>query len=227
MKRLLLISALLSTVLISCQKDPDTITVISKQGGDVTLKVLDESGTPFKGAIVSLANSYSGGGILYYDSTKADGNCAIGKLLEGNYRYQVSAKRGKITYGETGYFQVIGGEAKTIESNPFANVTKVGFRIMDYFNDEPIENVNVALIPYQIYSGSGLTFQEMIEDAYFIGSTDGEGWVRFSNVPYLASTGTYSIIIYYNENNYTFPVYNNYFNLSHDSPNNFTVEVTF
>lgn len=194
---------------ISCQKDsetfPENFTVTMNESGTLSIKIIDSDGGPVEGAILSVLSSIPESEEIYYDTTDASGTCNIGKVLQGQYRYYVSTEKNGMTYGEREYFQVIAGDAKYIEVNPFLNVGDISVEIVDYYGDS-IPNVNVALIPHPSYYGTSYTFQSLIDESYFVRTTDSHGWVNFKNVPAGDPyTIEYSVMAFYSSNDYDYP----------------------
>lgn len=209
------VSFLCTLCLFSCKKDSDR--------GIVSVRVTDNNQNGFKGASVSIYSSVPAGQRIYFDSTDNRGICVVGKVLQGQYEYHISAKSDNKIYRLRGYFQVIDGEDKIINANPFSNAGNVKIRIMNaYMESESIANVNVALIPSLPYSSEGYSFQELIEKAYAIGKTDSEGRVEFQNMP---ADIDYNALVYFDSSTYDFPTYNNYMYITKDSNQSFTIMV--
>jgi|SRR5690554_499351 len=225
MRKITFLLVAFSLLLASCEKDSDNLTVLLNQSGTLSIKVVDSSQNGFKGAKVSISSSIPDGERIYYDSTDINGICDIGKVLQGQYEYYVYAEKDNKIYSYSEYFQVIAGDDKTIETNPFLNVGDARVRVVN-INSEPITNINVALIPHPNYSNVDYYFQDLIDEAYAIGKTDSEGWVEFQNLPAGSKYSMeYSVIAYYDSENYDYPTYNNYFYITRDSNSNFTIEV--
>jgi len=199
-----------STVLLclffaSCKKDADNLTVLLNQSGTLSVKVTDNN-KGFPGAKVRI---YSANSELYSGSTDANGICNIGKILQGQYECYVSAKNDKKLYESIQYFQVIAGDDKTLVVNPFLNVGDIKLTIVQgyYYDDSPVPDVNVALIPHPHYANVEYNFQDLIEEAYAIGKTNSEGVVELFNLP-AAGDGynfNYSVLVYYNSDKYDYP----------------------
>jgi len=226
-KRILTFSLSISAVLFcfllaSCEKDPDNLTVLLNQSGTVSLKVTDGNQNGFQGAKVSIYSSIPKGERIYYGSTDANGICTIGKVLQGQYGYYISAEKNNKIYQLDEYFQVIAGEDKIIEVNPFLNIGDAKIRIVKGYQEEPIADISVALIPHPRYSGVSYYFQELIEEAYAIGKTNSEGWVEFQDIPVGIS---YSVLSYFNSSTYYYPAVNNYVYITKDWKQNYTIRV--
>ena len=233
-KKILRISLSISAVLfcfllVSCEKDPDNLTVLLNQSGTVSLKVTDDNQNGFSGAKISIYSSIPERERIFYGSTDVNGICTIGKVLQGQYMYYISAENNKKTYQSSEYFQVIAGEDKIIEVNPFLNIGDARIRIVKGYANEPIADVNVALIPHPNYSNETYYFQELLEEAYAIGKTNSEGWVEFQNLP--AGAGgysfEYSVLVYFDSSTYDYPVSNNYVYITRDVKRDFTIRVNF
>ena len=209
-------------LLTSCEKEPENLTVLLNQSGTLSIKVTDDNKNGFKGAKVSIYSSVPSGERIYYGSTDANGICAIGKVLQGQYSYYIHAENNNKIYGANDYFQVIAGEDKIVKINPFLNIGDAKVKIVNA-HSESIGNVNVALIPHPRYSGVDYYFQELIEEAYAIGKTDSEGWVEFQNMP--AGTVDYSVLAYFDGTTYDYPISNNYMYIRKDFKQNFTIKV--
>lgn len=225
MKKPFLIIALFAFIFSSCEKDPDTITLITNQGGNVTIKVLNDDNTPFAHAKVAVASTIGDGSVLYYDSTNNEGICNIGKLLEGQYEYMIAAYKGKVYFEKEGAFQVISGDSKTVEINPFTNVTKVSVKIVDYYYETPLADISVALIPHAPYYNNSYSFESLINEAYYTGVTNTDGWITFNKVPYHSVSGEYSVMVFTDSNNWDYPSSGNTFYLSSSQLNSYTVRV--
>lgn len=226
MKKIFVAIAMIAFVFTACKKEPDTFTLVTNQGGNVSLKVLNEDNTPFAHAKILVSSTINEGTVIYYDSTNNEGICNVGKLLEGEYEYQVSAFKGNIYFEKTGAFQVISGDSKLVQVNPFTNVTNVSFKIVDYYSEDPISSLNVALIPHAPYYNTTYSFENLVNEAYYIGITDANGWVTFSKVPYYSIPGEYSVMVFEESNNWEYPSSGNTFYLSSYSTNQFTVRVS-
>lgn len=212
-------------LLASCENDPDNLTVLLNQSGTVSILVTDSDQNGFMGAKVSIYSSIPEGERIYYDSTDVNGMCYVGKVLQGQYGYNIIAEKDNKTYSLSEHFQVIAGDDKEIEVNPFLNVGDASVKIVNSIS-EPIADINVALIPHAHYSNIDYYFQELIDEAYAIGITDDEGWVEFQDMP--AGPGynfEYSILAYFDSDNYDYPIYNNYVYISRDTKRRFTIEV--
>lgn len=213
----------LTFLFASCEKDSDNLTVLLNQSGTLSIKVVDNSQSGFKGSKVSIYSSIPDGERIYNDSTDINGICDIGKVLQGQYEYYVSAVKDNITYSCSEYFQVIAGDDKTIETNPFLNVGDARVKIVN-INSEPIAEINVALIPHPNYSNVDYYLSDLIDEAYAIGKTDSEGWVEFQDLPAGSRYGgEYSVVVYYNSENFDYPTGNNYVYITRDSNSNFTL----
>ncbi len=225
MKKLSLILLLATSLFISCEKDPDNITVVLNGSGSLSIKVIDEQNNAFNGAKVNVYSSIPEGERIFYDSTDASGVCNVGKVIQGQYLYYVSAEKDNRIYNIAEYFQVIAGESKTIEVNPFLNVGKLSIRIIDYFSN-PVELVNVALIPHSNYSNVTYYFDDLLEEAYFNARTNADGWVTFDKVPAGAMySSEYSVLVYFSSSEYAYPYSNNGFYVYRDTERKYTVQV--
>ena len=69
--------------------------------------------------------------------------------------------------------------------------------------DEPIEDIHVALIPHYYYFD--YSYEQMQEEAWFQGTTGSSGAVTFEKVPEnIEYYNEYSVFIYYDEENYEY-----------------------
>jgi len=216
------ISFLCAIALFSCKKDSDNVTVLLNQSGTVTVKVTDDNQNGFKGAKVSIYSSIPEGERIYFDSTDSKGICTVGKVLQSQYGYYISAEKNNKTYQLSGFFQVIAGDDKIIEVNPFLNVGNARVKIVRGYSNEAITNVNVALIPHSRYSGVNYVFQELIAEAYAIGKTNSEGVVEFQSMP---ADVEYSVLVYSDSNTYDYPTYDNFVYVTRDFKRNVTIRV--
>ena len=117
---------LLAVLMFSCKKEDDQIndnfTVILNQSGNLSIKVIESNGNAAGDAPVRVYSSVPEG-LIYSDTTDAQGICNIGKLLQGHYSYRVSSTINNKLYTESQNFQIIAGDSKTIIVNPFLNIT--------------------------------------------------------------------------------------------------------
>lgn len=135
--------------LASCSKYPDNLTIYLDESGTLTIQVVDNGQNGVNAAAVHIYSPQ--GDRIFNDSTNTNGVCEIGKLLQGQYRYIVYAENDNRTYSSGEYFQVIAGDHKKIETNPFLNVGDVRVRVVNQSLD-PLADVNVALIPHPNYT---------------------------------------------------------------------------
>lgn len=214
MKKLFLFLGML-LMMVSCDKDncdcdPSTPTV-SLTSANVSIKIIDNQQQSFEGGNVRLYSSIPSDEMIYNGLTDASGLCNIGKVIEGQYNYWVSAQQENRIYMNSEFFQVIAGNDKVIEVNPFSNVGSVAVRVLG-LQSEPISNINVALIPHPNYSNEEYYFDDLLSEAYFIGLTNQEGIAEFSDVPAGGRYSmVYSIMCFYNMDQWTYPVVNNSF----------------
>lgn len=177
----------------SCEKSED-ITVTFNNAGSLTVNVLDGNNQPCNDAIFIV---YSNNEIIYIDSTTTTGLYNVGKLLYGEYQYYVSAKTENRVYYDSRVFQIVAGEDKVINVNPFANTTKVKINVIDSWGN-PLSDVNVGLIS-GTYTNT-LLYNDLVNSCYFIQATDENGSVLIDNVPVGSlSPRAYSILVYRNE----------------------------
>lgn len=210
----------LTILLASCEEEPDNLTVLLDQSGTLSIKVIDNDQSGFKGANVRIFSSIPGGEIIFNDSTGANGICDAGKVLQGQYGYIVSAVKENKTYSYGEYFQVIAGDDKTIETNPFLNIGDASVKIID-INSDPITNTKVALIPHPCFSNVEYIFSELKDEAYAIGETNAEGIVEFLDMPVGLD---YSVLAYNSSETYSYPNINNSVYISRGIKRNFTIQ---
>jgi hypothetical protein len=219
-------SSIISLVLIallfaSCEKNPDNITVTLNQSGTLKVKVTDDSHNGVSKAKLSIYYRINDGfDRIFYDSTDASGILDVGKLLEGSYEYYLWVKKDNRIYNSHEYFQVIAGNEKTIEVNPFLNIGNVTVSIVNV-NNEPITDVNVALIPHPKYSNVYYTFESLLKEAYFTGAVNSKGSVRIEKIP---TEWEYSVLIYRSSTEYEYPNYNNYVYAIREEERSFTIQ---
>jgi len=206
MRNSFLLTVLIALLFVSCEKNPDNITVTLNQSGTLKVKVTDDSHNAVSKAYLSIFSRINDGYTrIYNDSTDASGNLDVGKLLEGTYEYYVWVKKTNRVYSSHEYFQVIAGDKKLIEVNPFLNVGNVTVSIVN-INNVPLTGVNVALIPHPRFSNVNYTYENLMAEAYFTGAVDSKGLIRIEKIP----TGQeYSILIYRTSNDFEYPNYNN------------------
>jgi hypothetical protein len=216
---------ILFLLVISCEKNPDNLTVLLNQSANLSLKVIDLDQIGFKEAKVNIYSSVPASERIYYGLTDMNGICNIGKILQGQYEFYVIAEKDNKKYSLNEYFQVIAGEVKTIEVNPFLNIGGAKIKIVD-INSKPIADVNVAIIPHPRFSDKEYIFQDLINEAYAINKTDSEGWVEFQDLPAGAKFSyEYSVMVYFDSENYYYPVYNNSISISRDTKDNFKIVI--
>ena len=165
--------------LASCDKE--TTYTINKSGS-LTIKVVDSDGNGVDNAKIDLRLS---GETLFYDSTDVSGVYKSEEMLEGIYRCYVSVTRNGLVYNSNQYVQVIAGENKRIEVNPFGNSKNITIGLSNYYNDAPI-SANVLICPRV-----NVSLDEYKELAYFSGKTT-NGQFSVDEVPY----GSYYVVFY-------------------------------
>lgn len=201
MKSSILSVVLIALLFISCEKNPDNITVTIINSGTLKVKVTDNSNNGVAKAKLSVYSRVNDGyDRIFYDSTDASGNLDVGKLLEGSYEFYLWVKKDNRIYNSRGYFQVIAGNEKIIEVNPFRNVGNVTVSIVNT-NNEPITGVNVALIPHPKFSNVNYTFESLLQEAYFTGVVNSNGSVRIEKIP---ADWEYSVLIYRSSSEYEY-----------------------
>jgi len=173
--------------LASCDKEK---TVILKQSGTLTFKVVDNNGKGIDNAKVFIGFYDE---TIINDSTNASGVYKTEELLEGVYNFSIEAKKpgGKAPYRYSRSTQVIAGENKTVEVNPFEYSSKVTITLRDNYNYDPLASTDVLICP-DIYVNSLEEYKKM---AYYTGKTNAEGVVSFNEIPY-----NYYTIVYYIDN---------------------------
>lgn len=158
MKNSVLSTVLIALLFVSCEKNPDNITVTLNQSGTLKVKVTDGSHNGVSKARLSVFSRINDDyGRVYYDSTDVSGNLDVGKLLEGPYEFSLWVKKDNRIYYSREYFQIIAGNEKIIEVNPFLNVGNITISLVKA-NNEPLSGVNVALIPHPKFSNENYTF---------------------------------------------------------------------
>lgn len=201
MKSSILSVVLIALLFISCEKNPDNITVTIINSGTLKVKVTDNSNNGVAKAKLSVYSRVNDGyDRIFYDSTDASGNLDVGKLLEGSYEFYLWVKKDNRIYNSRGYFQVIAGNERIIEVNPFRNVGNVTVSIVNT-NNEPITGVNVALIPHPKFSNINYTFESLLQEAYFTGVVNSNGSVRIEKIP---ADWEYSVLIYRSSSEYEY-----------------------
>ena len=166
--------------LASCDKE--TVYTINKSGS-LTIKVVDSDGNGIDKAKIDLRLS---GETLFYDSTDVSGVYKSEEMLEGIYRCYVSVTRNGLVYNSNQYVQVIAGQNKHVEINPFGDSKKISVGLSNYYNDAPVM-ANVLICP-QINA----TLDEYKELAYFSGKTTAAGQFAINEIPY----GSYNVVFY-------------------------------
>ena len=165
--------------LASCEKE--TTYTINKSGS-LTIKVVDSDDNGIDNAKIDLRLS---GETLFYDSTDVSGVYKSEEMLEGIYRCYVSATRNGLVYNSNQYVQVIAGQNKHVEINPFGDSKKISVGLSNYYNDTPIL-ANVLICPWV-----NASLDEYKELAYFSGKTT-NGQFSVDEIPY----GSYHVVFY-------------------------------
>ena len=208
----------------SCEKDPDNLIVLLDQSGTLKVEIVNNNNLPFEGAEVAIIAQYGGYGDVYEGFSDENGKCDIGKLLEGHYNYNVELNDGNFTYISNSYFQIIAGDDKVLTINPFENIGDLSIRILAY-NNNPYSNINVALIPHPNYSSQDYFFNDLIEEAYYLTTTDNDGVVKFIDVPVTSSS--YSLLIYIDSSDYYYSGGNNSFYVTKGEENEYTMSINY
>jgi len=156
--------------LASCDKEK---TYVLKQSGTLTFKIVDNDGKGVDKAKITI-------GSIVYDSTNVSGVYKTEELLEGTYNFSIEAKKPgvKAPYRYSRSTQVIAGENKTIEANPFEYSSKVTITLKDS-NGNPLSR-NILICP-EVYANSLEEYKEM---AYYTGKTTDQGRIYFNEIPY-------------------------------------------
>ncbi|MCF8370262.1 MAG: hypothetical protein K9H64_01485 [Bacteroidales bacterium] len=224
MKKLNYVFLFVAILLLSCEKGNENVTVLIDQSGYFNVKVVDLNQKGIEG--IELKLYYEGApGPLEVGETDASGNYDFGKLLQGYYEYEGLVEKNGMEYYIGGPIQIIAGDRKSVTSEPFLNIGELRITLVNNYQ-QALENVNVALIPHPAYSN--YTFQQLLDDAYYIRSTNSEGLVNFLDVPAgdYYNYRSYSLMVYYDEFNYGFPNSNNVYVIS-DEVQEYTLTVYF
>lgn len=177
---LIILAVFSAFILSSCEKNDDYKIVINNSG-NLTIKVLDENNQPCTGATVRI---YGEGGKLYEDTTNTTGIFNIGKLLYGEYSYSISAKKENRKYSESRIFQIVAGDDKVIQINPYSLVSKVKITVVNYWTGQPMPDISLGLMPYEsLGQGTSFSFEDYVKLCYYIKVTDSNGQVLFDEVP--------------------------------------------
>ena len=187
--------------IISCQ-EKDDYNITLDRSGQVEVKVVDHTHTAMTGAEVIISASGNENRVYYHDSTNQNGVCDAGKMLQGEYLCRVTGFIDNRKYQTERHFQVSSGENNRLTVNPVENSGVAIIKIVE--DQEPIENIHVALIPHDNFNTDSNTFQSLKKEAYYIKETDNEGEVRFDRVP-AKYHKSYSIMAYYDASNYSHP----------------------
>lgn len=195
------------------------------QSGRLSIKVIDTDKNAVADAVVSVDSSIPENERIYDGTTDANGMCDVGKVLQGQYEYSVTAQRGNRTYSERKSFQVFAGDKNEIQINPFENVGGLKIKIVNW-NSEPISYVNVAIIPHPRYSNDEYFFQDLMDESYAVAKTNLEGVVEFSDLPAGTMYGReYSVLAYFDSENYAYPSGNNSQYVYRNTTRSYTVKV--
>jgi len=189
--------------------------------GTLSIKVIDSDQTAYKDAQVSIYSSIPEGELIFNGLTDVKGICEVGRVLQGQYGYYVVSEKDKKNYSAEQYFQVIAGDKKVLEVNPFLNSGDVKIKIVNT-SSAPIVGVSVALIPHPNYSNYTYYFQDLVDESYAIVKTNSEGWVEFKDMP---SNKSYSALVYYNSENYSYSGGNNHFYIDRQTVRSYTLTV--
>jgi len=180
MKKLFLFPLLTFIILMSsCDKYPDKMTITINRQGTVLTTVLDKDKLPVEGAEVSINNNGSGWESDNWKGiTDSSGKWKSESLLEGNYNFYATLKKGKVTYYDRKLIQVIAGQEKTLTLEPFSNSGDVTLAVTDYYG-EAINDINVSLIQYY----QEFDIENIQSVAHFTGVTNSNGIVKFTDIP--------------------------------------------
>lgn len=191
----------IALIIISCQ-EKDDYKVTLDRSGQLEVKVVDHTHTAMTGAEVIISASGNENRMYYHDSTNQNGVCDVGKMLKGEYLYRITGFIDNRKYQIERHFQVASGENNRLTVNPVENSGVAIIKIVE--DHDPVENIQVALIPHYNFGAGSNTFQSLKKEAYYIKETDNEGEVRFDRVPAKYYEG-YSVMAYYDASNYSYP----------------------
>ncbi|NPD44845.1 MULTISPECIES: hypothetical protein [unclassified Lentimicrobium] len=219
MKKLNLLFVLF-VIMTSCTKDEctDNETVVTNSAA-ISVKIIDNNQHAVENADVEIFSSSSH--TLVSSTTGSSGIIDAGKLLEGEYGCRASSQLGKLKYSIEEYFQVISGENKTIEVNPYSNAGTVNISIVNF---ETYPNISIALIPHPNFTNIEYNFDDLLAEAYFTGTANENGFLTFENIPAMEyGSNVYSIMAYYDNTTWYYPDINNSYYLYKDQE----IDVTF
>lgn len=179
-------------VFVSCEKNPDEITVRLEQSGSASVKVVDSQKNPVSGANVSVSpnSAYS----LFEGITDPNGEVYIEPLLQGTYLASTTVKKGNATYSDQRIIQIVTNKNTSVELYPFSNVGDVTVQLNDYYGENRVSGLNVGLVSAKEYR-TGLA--NMVLNAISIQKSDSEGVVSFSEIP---SSFEYYLFIFTDSN---------------------------
>ena len=162
-------------VFTACDRFPDELIVTINESGYIIVKAVDNDGKALEGATVVISGNSSFRGI-----TDASGMYAPERMLQGSYNCEVSFTIGELEYRERRTIQVIAGETRTLEFNPFANSGNLDIQLVG-FNEQILPvGLNVLLLPQNFYNAD---IDVCIAAANFKGKVDSQNKISFAKVP--------------------------------------------
>ena len=194
----LFICVLLVLTSVSCEKELNDITVTINESGVVDIKIIDNDKQPVLGAELQIRSS-STGYTIEDGVTDNSGKYVSAKLLQGSYSCFVSTVKDNRIYSDNATFQIIAGETKNIEINPYSNVGNGIIKLLEIEGRQlPPLNISISPpIPELSYGGIYGIFplDDYIKSAYFTGKTDTDNKLVFPDIP----VGQYVVSIYGDE----------------------------
>ena len=180
---------------VSCEKEPEELLVTINRSGMIKIKVVDNDKQAVEGAEIQI---YSNSTMYVIEEgiTDNSGMYSSKKLLQDSYYCNVSAVKDNMTYSDNTVFQIIAGETRNIEINPFTNVGN-GTIILSNINNSQLPLLNILISPPipELSWGIGygiFSVEDYIKTAYFTGKTDAENKLAFPSIP----VGQYIVLIY-------------------------------
>lgn len=192
MKNYVLVGLLLIVGLVGC-KDDDELTVILKQSGQLSLRLIDNEGNPVSDAEVTLS-IYDGE--LDVQTTNAEGRVDFGELNAESYAISTEVTHGGQQYNVRKAVQVISGSKKDVEINVQEYVGSASIKAIGF--DGPAVGVKLLVAAVNEDFQKADTFAEKL-NLGIKGTTDTNGKLELTD---LSSGYEYMIYSYESSDDY-------------------------
>lgn len=180
-------------IFIMCTDETD-FTQTLKIDGSLSVNVTDSSDNSIENTKVNLYVESITGDLLDAFYTNSNGNVDFGEVLAGTYVVTIDTPIvNGIKYHPVKLLQVTSGSDKKaiINVQEFIGKIKLTINMSSYLGGGPFSNLNVILVPDELYSAS-YTVADLIEVAEFSGKTDAQGVFTYS----IPSDRDFRLIVY-------------------------------